>query len=234
MFLFLVAAISGTAHSCTDESAKILNALFDKVAVDLTNFEVKHAVPKTIGACSGLNPSLMPCKNVSKFPIDKKVKTDVSIHVDYVTGLNTLNMTNISFRCDNTTGLSNDERKYFIEVDGHFDNLDVPVHVHVDFPPLNPTIDANPKPLAFHAVGRIDCHDNSSFGIQLDPTTDSFSVSDVKVHYIIDIDVTSDIVNAVKDAVNTAEIKPKSKVLQGFTDLICKKKDASDAQTILV
>lgn len=228
------AAYPASSNSCTEKGAEIANVLIDKPTVDLTNLIIRHSVPKTIGVCAGLDPSLLPCKNVSKFPVHKS-GGDYKVDVDYVTGLNTLNMTNVSVRCDNTTFLTPlDGRRWFVEIDGTFDNLLVPAHAHIDFPPMSPTINVNPKDLQFHAVGRIDCYDKSSFGIQLDPMTNSFSMSDIKVHYsVIDKNITPDIVKAVKEAVNKAQFKAP-KALQGLVDLICKNQKAREDQLIIV
>mmetsp|Transcript_75509 Transcript_75509/g.179356 ORF Transcript_75509/g.179356 Transcript_75509/m.179356 type:complete len:262 (-) Transcript_75509:76-861(-) len=228
--LFLATAVRGTvplqasapAVVCTEAEAKLVNILFDRAAVDAANLAVREAMPKTVGRCP-VDAAYAPCQNLTEFPIEKSGPVGSKVEVDYLAYLSTLNMTNITFRCDSnsSTSIGKVHRDWFVELDGHFKQLVVHAVVHL-FKSMPSDIDVSG--LTFHIVGRVVCHDGgSSIGIELDPMTDSLSTSPIKVKLpaVGSVDVTSEVASAAKSYLSAAVVKLPQKLVPAAKQ-VCK------------
>lgn len=189
--------------------------------------DLQKKVSRTIGHCADAgDSSLGSCKDVSGFPISNS-GFDYDFHSSYVTGLDTLDLKNISLRCGTVSG----DHHYFATVDGAFSRLAVDIYAHTKFPPITINAPCTPGKACdlithdegFHFAARVACQTTSSFKLQLDPK-DEFTLTKplkVAIEGLPDIDVTDKVIPGIREGIGKATF-PCPKYLGFLCKAICK------------
>jgi hypothetical protein len=202
----------GVVFGCTQEQAEDLNRLAGDRLVTLANAAIGKYAPNTVGDCAVVNQSQQPCRSVSEFPVRKTGK-DWDLTVEYVTGLRSLSMKNMSLRCDPNSSSSNSsssppKRAWFAEIDGTFVDFSLMVDAKVNFPKVHKHELESVDNLTAHIVARIHC-EGDSLRLELDPAPGSLTLSKIELDIsIIHVDVSEAIVEALRSKLQSAIYTP--------------------------
>jgi len=152
------------------------NYFFDAARVETVNNIVESNLPTTLGGCS-VDHVPLPCTDSPAFPISL---AGDAIEMDYLSGLDTLKVTKLSWRCDFLTDDEIDGKVWYIEIDGDIGELVLSVSRRKTFTD-SPHVAVKQTNIQFHMVARLGCDDPAKLQILLAPQTDSLSLSGLQI-----------------------------------------------------
>jgi len=232
--LLLGGCLAGAAAGCSEREAEVFNRLVGRRLLQFADAALGNLSLKTVGDCSAVtSPDQKPCRGIPTFPLHEKGE-DWELDVEYVTGLNSLRMTNISLRCDPNSTAAPSQLAWFTQLDVTMAQFAMMVSAHVDFPKLQKTMLESVPNLTAHMVARATCVNDTSLELQLDPAEGSLTLSKVPVDIsIIHVDVSRAIVQAVRSKLDRLVYTPPAKWIK-LTKTLCSQLAPLEAESALV
>jgi len=228
--LFFALSAAGSA-ACSEWEERVLNNITDPMAPDYINKHFSSKFPKTVGGCDDIvdqRPSLLPCRNISVLPITLPAeKLNISVH--HITGFDTFNVTNLSFRCDApATGVA---KHWFVQLDTSMQRLAVAVDAKMNhWPHLGISAMCGPgdqclldqRDAKLQVIAGVGCVNEDTIGLVLDPDGGLEITPDLVIDWHgIKVDVAKPTKAAIREVFSEALIDCK-KVDGGKLDKMCR------------
>jgi len=179
--LLLAGCLAAISLGCNEKTAASFNSSLVSAVTGAVGAWSRSV--KTVGDCAAVvDPALRPCQAVPIFPLQMQ-GDNWEINAPYATGLDTLDVTDLSLRCDSASAI------WIAEFNFTVHNLSIQLTAQVDLatwlwskaPKFTQTKLLQVAGFSARAVARVECVDGSSLRMLLDPAEDSLTLSKIEL-----------------------------------------------------